>query len=672
MNMYLKICTQALCALLLVGCAKTIDVEKRWIPETDKGLSPEAPIVLVEEYTGQECINCPQAAKLLSELSSKYAGHLITVAMHTQWTGQTKEALRSEAAETYATRYNIPRIIPGIMVNRKTISETKTLYSHERSSWAEAIRRSVEVPASHRLTIEADKASGRKVSVGVKAVALNTEKRDLDLTVWVVEDTYGEQKVGDEVEARFFHHNVLRQIIVDKASYDLGSEYKTTVSLIDRVSVPDNAKIVAFVSDRKSGEIYEAAIRPLGKGIEKTPNNVDTPDTPKYSNGKVSFIVGDKVLKSGDEVMSVKNEKDNKGIIVFESPIVKVKLPEGMDTTSPFDLKFEKLDHTSDSECGISSICANVCMQMEKLSESYIHSNYKYSEGDSYSIHYGVHSDSHNLSDTYRVRLSMLRDGQEVAHLIFAFKHNEDANVSPIVPPANPPAPINPSEPIDTKGESGVILMDFTGQRCPACGYKVEELALFQKWLGPQLILVAFHQQWLNINSEFCAEETRAYDKHIVVPYFPTLVVNNDASLKNPSLPYPAIESAIAKKAPLKSEFSAKLIGDNNVELSFRSVAVTGESQLSNHPKVNVLFWVTQNNMRGYQSGLNKEILHQHIFRGSMNGIWGESYTLGDNYTRRLALPRVSKLVPKDCEVIAIILDAQTRVFIDAMKVKLN
>ena len=64
---------------ILMGCDK-LTPEERWSQPT--AIVPQKNVLLLE-YTGQRCVNCPSAAQQISQLQSSAVGHhLIAVAVH--------------------------------------------------------------------------------------------------------------------------------------------------------------------------------------------------------------------------------------------------------------------------------------------------------------------------------------------------------------------------------------------------------------------------------------------------------------------------------------------------------------------------------------------------------------------------------------------------------------
>ncbi|MGR4837706.1 Omp28-related outer membrane protein [Bacteroides sp. 260] len=126
------------------------------------------------------------------------------------------------------------------------------------------------------------------------------------------------------------------------------------------------------------------------------------------------------------------------------------------------------------------------------------------------------------------------------------------------------------------------------------------------------------------------------------------------------------------EKAPvLSSELQAKVnTNTRNVEFSFKAAALKGKESELGSRKLNVLFWVTENNLKGYQNGKGLDFIHNHILRGYLNDVWGEAYALNTRIDMQKELPGKVR-VPRNCELIAIVLDADTKEFLDVVKTAL-
>ena len=103
--------------------------------------------------------------------------------------------------------------------------------------------------------------------------------------------------------------------------------------------------------------------------------------------------------------------------------------------------------------------------------------------------------------------------------------------------------------------------------------------------------------------------------------------------------------------------------------------------------EVRVLFLLVQSNMIAYQINVSETYSHQHVLRRGLNNrqnrldssqwFWGSTYSYGVDFSATFKLeqaryPGSMAIVPKDCEVIAILLDASTKEFINAASVQLK
>ena len=109
---------------LLIGC-DSIDSDHRFIEV------PAATIqrnVLIEDFTGQRCIYCPQATEAISQLQATYgADKLIAVAIHAGplalQTTTNFVGLRTDVGDTYYQHWAIPNVPHIQLVNANTLGK---------------------------------------------------------------------------------------------------------------------------------------------------------------------------------------------------------------------------------------------------------------------------------------------------------------------------------------------------------------------------------------------------------------------------------------------------------------------------------------------------------------------------------------------------------------------
>lgn len=221
---------------------------------------------------------------------------------------------------------------------------------------------------------------------------------------------------------------------------------------------------------------------------------------------------------------------------------------------------------------------------------------------------------------------------------------------------------------------SNVVVMYFTGQRCSYCTPKltksIKELTEHSQY-SKNSIVVCLHGR-PDLSHQLSNKQAVEYYKQSIIPNrgVPWSVYNNVRKYREPD--YNTIKTDIAKKRILYTKAEAKLIeGGKSIEVSVTSKKVKNGGELTSK-NLSVLLWVTENGVKGYQRIVGDNYIHNNIFRGYINGgMWGEKYKLGEKYTFKGQMPS-NVLVNGNCDLIAIIVDTDTNLFIDAAKVKLK
>lgn len=128
--------------LFLSSCDTIEDDEKLAYPKGQT--SQTTPIthisseqkILLEDYTGWKCTNCPRAAAKTAELISKYGENLVVMAVHATTFASPSESnnnldLRTEYGEKWANDFNCTAL-PAGMINRTKIESS---YAVNDASW---------------------------------------------------------------------------------------------------------------------------------------------------------------------------------------------------------------------------------------------------------------------------------------------------------------------------------------------------------------------------------------------------------------------------------------------------------------------------------------------------------------------------------------------------------
>lgn len=131
--------------------------------------------VLVEEYTGGSCSNCPAAHEILKEYQAQHPGRLNVIALHIEGPQQGKPYhdavydLRHKDATTIATSiYGGVTNLPSAGVDRTPMDGFMKI---DRSVWGAAIERGLGIPDSVNLTLESTYDSATEIATVTATIA---------------------------------------------------------------------------------------------------------------------------------------------------------------------------------------------------------------------------------------------------------------------------------------------------------------------------------------------------------------------------------------------------------------------------------------------------------------------------------------------------------------------
>lgn len=284
MNM-LKRLIIALCAVAALAACEVIPEGERYEPVV---VGETRRVVLLEEFTGVNCPNCPTAAQLASSLLSQYPDNLVVVGLHGRNTGHFGEPFPgeqdfriAETSEYFSFAGGTPeQSYPCGMVNRAVtdniIEGTSCLLNYD--VWATEVVRALTVPPVADITMELISGEAQDdsvVTVAVSVEAFETVSHPVSLVVELVEDSIvGSQSTESGVNADYAHNHVLRTVVngtwgesfTMPAVGEISSpkEYEVTVR---KPWVKANCSVVAYLYNSKTrGDVMQAAILPLGKG----------------------------------------------------------------------------------------------------------------------------------------------------------------------------------------------------------------------------------------------------------------------------------------------------------------------------------------------------------------------------------------------------------------------
>ena len=259
-------------ALLALASCNDIAEDERFIP-----VDPVQParVVLIEDFTGQNCVNCPDAHGVIERLEEQYPGAIVAVSIHAGDFAIGKEltsfddnfiGLKTEEGQKYNDMWGI-KAWPAGVVNRRGGAA-------EHDKWSTIVDDELEREADVAIDLTAAlEDSDIKIDVTLEPQA------DINgyLQVWIVESgIVARQRSSHGTDKNYVHNNVFRAAVNgldgDKVTLTTGVHQSKSYSIPLRYNeqerwMPENLSVVAFVADGNG--VHQAAITRLsGKTAE--------------------------------------------------------------------------------------------------------------------------------------------------------------------------------------------------------------------------------------------------------------------------------------------------------------------------------------------------------------------------------------------------------------------
>ncbi|MDE6702419.1 MAG: Omp28 family outer membrane lipoprotein [Muribaculaceae bacterium] len=220
--------------------------------------------VLLEDFTGQNCVNCPAAHRTIEALEEQYGSHLIAVSIHAGHfgipaTNKRYTGLMQEEGQAYNDRYGIEDYPKGVIDGKRPPVNA--------DQWASDIFNEISIPTPLTVGVEAALSADGK-TIDISCSLKSSEQLSGNLVVWVIESSIiarqedlNEGRINDYV-----HNNVFRACVngLDGDAVTLSADtpetktYSIAVKDTDTEKwAPENLAIVAFVSN--SSGVQQAA-----------------------------------------------------------------------------------------------------------------------------------------------------------------------------------------------------------------------------------------------------------------------------------------------------------------------------------------------------------------------------------------------------------------------------
>lgn len=240
-----KIYLFSLLALLFTACDHIAD-DDRLIPVDSKTATDDATQVarniLLEDFTGQRCINCPTGADYIRKMEEAYPDRIIPVGIY--WEPQpVANGLALPLGDTYYKYWNIQEQ-PSGLVNRHGIVKY--------TDWTAQVAKELQQTSHLSLQVQAS-LSDRQITITVTSQGIGGSTSG-KLQVWVLEDgiTAIQLMPDGNINRDYVHNHVLRTAVngvwgEDFALGDGESKTHTLTQAVDNSWDTSHLSIVAFV-----------------------------------------------------------------------------------------------------------------------------------------------------------------------------------------------------------------------------------------------------------------------------------------------------------------------------------------------------------------------------------------------------------------------------------------
>lgn len=224
--------------------------------------------MLIEEFTGHRCTNCPQGHQTLENLHQQYGDTLITVGIHfgslAKPLGETfSYDFRTEVGNLIGAEYGIDAIPKAI------VDQEYKEGGWSRDQWATVLKEvdRSKVYAAIQLINEYD-AEHKILKANAKVTMLEDYPIPMKLAFYLVEDGIVKpQKDGNQDVLEYVHNHVLRASLNgvhgvtlnggNAIPKDESEVYAASIDMSETDWVPQNCYVVAILADQSTNKVLQ-------------------------------------------------------------------------------------------------------------------------------------------------------------------------------------------------------------------------------------------------------------------------------------------------------------------------------------------------------------------------------------------------------------------------------
>ena len=219
-----------------------------------------------------------------------------------------------------------------------------------------------------------------------------------------------------------------------------------------------------------------------------------------------------------------------------------------------------------------------------------------------------------------------------------------------------------------------VLLVEFTDQNCKNCLNATAEISKLMERFSDTIVVASIHANPLPYPLR--TREGNEYEQHFQAEDHPAGIIDGGAGEKNISHDPQVWGGFILERLKAEPAIGIDLaaVFDETSKKATIHVQVTGNKALAD---VKLLLWVIESNIKQWQlmldGTLNADYIHNHVFRSSVNGTWGESFSIGKeekkdfNYSYTLN----SDWKPENIEIVGFVYRSDTDETLNVQEISL-
>jgi len=244
---------------------KPVDIPEFKPPKTDK-------VVLIEEFTGVNCINCPGGAEEIKRLEEVYSGNIVSIAIHagdlSEPIEESKYDFRCEDGEKLVKKWKGDSK-PAAMIDRVHFEGEENVPIAGYNYWNDPVIQELNKEPVLNLNGEIHyNEENKTISININIFPLQNLNGDYRLNIALTESHIidAQNKGHGEIDKNYEFNHVLRDLITtwngdiinEKliANNPISKNYTYTIT--NDEWKPENMNLIAFVTG--TGEIANSPV----------------------------------------------------------------------------------------------------------------------------------------------------------------------------------------------------------------------------------------------------------------------------------------------------------------------------------------------------------------------------------------------------------------------------